>query len=425
MLQRYINQYASLIIIIILGLILVSLSAFYLYKSKLKERQEIIVATNNKESDSYRILKAVARIIEEEDYDFSLRVVSTEGSAENLLLLDSGLVQMATIQADMQVQPDTRLAMRLYQNVFHLIFRPSVEEPSIEMIKGLKIAIPPAGSGGYKAFYHLKEHFRLSNDYIQPILTTWESATWLFMNNDIDVIFRVLEPNHPDIVRFVTSVPSYNGSITQAEAISLYYPMYHKVMLSRGTYSGLPPKPTHDIPTLGVDILLVANEHTPTEVVKTVSEILLTRKRDLVEVSKLAGSISIPQGNTLIPWHQGLIDYVSKSQPNFFQKNAEFLALILSILIFLGSSLLQFVNRNKQQRLNSYNEQLLSIKINVEQTQDLNDLDKLREEHYALVNQIVADAVRGRITSEGFEFFAFAWNSVVSMIKEKEIELRR
>lgn len=425
MVQRFINQNASLIIIIILGLILVSLSGFYLYKSKLKERQEIIVATNSTESDSYRILKAVARIVEEEDYDFSLQVVSTEGSAENLLLLDSGLVQMATIQADLQVQPDTRLVMRLYQNVFHLIFRPDVEEPSIEKIKGMKVAIPPAGSGGYEAFYHLKEHFKLTTDYLQPVVTTWESATWLFMNNDIDVIFRVLEPNHPDIVQFVTTMPSYNGSITQAEAISLYYPMYQKAMLPRGTYTGLPPKPTRDIPTLGVDMLLVANENTPADVVKAISEILLTRKRDLVDVSKLAGSISIPQGNTLIPWHQGLSDYVNKSQPNFFQENAEFLALILSILVFLGSSLLQIINRNKQQRLNSYNEQLLSIKINVEQTGDLNELIKLREEHYALVNQIVADAVRGRITNEGFEFFAFAWDSVIKMIRDKETQLRR
>jgi hypothetical protein len=118
------------------------------------------------------------------------------------------------------------------------------------------------------------------------------------------------------------------------------------------------------------------------------------------------------------------VDFVNKEEPNFIQQNAEFLALILSVILLIGSSSIQILNRNKQQRLNAYNEQLLAIKVNVEQTRDMTDLMKLREEHYALVNQIVGDAVQGKISSDGFEFFTFGWDSVTSLILEKEKSIR-
>ena len=249
----------------------------------------------------------------------------------------------------------------------------------------------------------------------------------MFNHGDIDAIFRVAEPNNEQIRNFINNSKRKgikSETITQAQAISLKFPMYHKTIIPRGSYSGIPPNPSTDVETLGVDKLLVATEETPAHAITAIVNILLNQKRELIKTSKVAGLTKVPSEAALIPWHRGLEDYVNKEKPSFIQQNAEFLAFILSIFLLLGSNIIRIINRSKHQKINAYNEQLLSIKINVEQTSDLNELLKLREEHNALVNQIVKDAVNGKISSDGFEFFAFGWDSVTGLINDKENRLR-
>ncbi|MCF6352210.1 MAG: TAXI family TRAP transporter solute-binding subunit [Cyclobacteriaceae bacterium] len=405
--------------LLILGL----LSSYSYFKSKLESKKVIIIATDEATSESFKMMDAVAEIINNEGYDFTLRVISTQGAIENSKLLDSRLVQLATLQADLKINRNVRLVANLYEEVFHLIFQPSISLASIEDVDGLKIAILTDNSGENYSYNQLVAHFGLDESKLNPISSTWKSATWLFNNGDIDAIFRVSEANHTGIKKFMTESNAQSRPITQSDAIVLNYPMYHKSKIPRGIFGGIPPNPKSDVITLGVDKLLVASVDTPSEVVNAIATILFTRKRELAEKTNVAGLAKVPEESSLIPWHQGLEDFVNKEKPNFIQKNAEFLALILSIIILMGSSIMQFFNRSKQQKLNAYNEQLLSIKINIEQTNNIKALKKLQNEHFALVNQIVGDAVQGRISSDGFEFFAFAWDSVSRIINEKEKSL--
>ncbi len=390
------------------------------YKSRIESKELFIIATGDRSSESYRIMKAVAQIVNNENFEFALEVVNTEGSIENAKLLEKGLVQLATQQADFQINNHVRLVANLYEEVFHLIFQSSIALKSIEEMDGFKIAIASKNSGESYSFTQLVNHFGLDESRLSPISSTWKSATWLFENGDIDAIFRVREANHSGIKKFMVESNAQSRAITQSDAIVLNYPMYHKSKIPRGVFGGIPPNPESDVVTIGVDKLLVALEDVPSEVVNTIATILFTRKRELAENTNVAGLTAVPEESSLIPWHQGLVDFVNKEKPNFLQKNAEFLALMLSIIILMGSSIVQFFNRSKQHKLNAYNEQLLSIKVNIEQTNSLEGLKKLQEEHFALVNQIVGDAVHGKISGDGFEFFAFAWDSVSSIISEKE-----
>ncbi len=395
------------------------------YKSKMESKELFVIATGETTSESYKIMESVAQIVNNEEFDFTLEVVNTEGSIENAKLLEKGLVQLATQQADLQINNNVRLVANLYEEVFHLIFQPSISLKSIEDIDGFKIAITSKNSGESYSFTQLVNHFGLDESRLTPISSTWKSATWLFANGNIDAIFRVSEANHIGIKKFMVESNAQSRAITQSDAIVLNHPMYHKSKIPRGIFGGIPPNPKKDIVTIGVDKLLVASGQVPAEVVNAIATVLFTRKRELAESTNVAGLISVPEESSLIPWHQGLVDFVNKEKPNFLQQNAEFLALMLSVIILMGSSIIQFFNRSKQQRLNAYNEHLLSIKVNIEQTNSLENLKKLQEEHFALVNQIVGDAVHGKISGDGFEFFAFAWESVSSIINEKEKSLTK
>ncbi len=420
MYRRVVKRNVWFIMITLAAIMLLVITGYHYYRQELDARQLIVIATGEPTSESYKIMQAIAQIINAEEHDFTIKVISTSGSVENARLLEVNLVNMATIQADLSVGSKTRLVANLYEEVFHFITGDDINISSIENVQGLKLAVPPATSGEYYSFMKLQEHFGFHDQLIVPVASTWKSATWLFMNGDIEAIFKVREANHEAIAKFVSSSRAHSEPITQSAAISLNYPMYHRSVIPRGAYQGIPPKPVANVETLGVDQLLVATVETPVAAVNAIATVLYTRRRELAEATKVAGLVKIPAATSLIPWHPGLVEFVNKEKPNFIQRNAEFLAFMLSVIILLGSSVLQFFNRAKQQRLNAYNEQLLSIKVNVEQTHSLPELYKLRTEHYALVNQIVGDAVQGRISGEGFEFFAFAWDSVTRMIKDKE-----
>lgn len=420
MIDHFISRNAKFFVIFILALLLLLVSGYSYYKTIFESKQLVAIATGEPSSESYKIMNAIADIVNNEEYDFRIKVISTQGSIENLYLLDKNLVQMATLQADLKINNNVKLVANLYEDVFHLIFRPYAYLKNVEDINGLKIAVSSKNSGESYSFKKLVEHFGLDESKLRPVESTWKSATWLFNNGDIDGIFKVREANHVAIKKIMINSDGQSREITQSDAIALNHPMYHKTIIPRGIFGGIPPNPKADVTTIGVNRLLVTTDKVSPDIVNVIAAILFTRKRELAEKSNVAGLVSIPEATSLIPLHQGLIDFVNKEKPSFLQKNSEFLALILSIIILMGSSILQFLNRSKQQRLNAYNEKLLSIKVNVEQTNNLSDLAHLREEHYALVNQIVGDAVNGKISSNGFEFFTFGWDSVTSLINDKE-----
>ncbi len=421
MIDRFISRNTKPLLGLILILIMVYFSGYsYYHSSKDVDKQLITVATGEPSSESYQILTAVAQIVNNENMDFKMKVISTQGGVENALLLEENLVQIATMPANLKIPGNTGLVAKLDEYVFHFIFQANLHIDNIEGVNGIKVAVPSKNSAQYMSYIKIKDHFGLDESKVLPIVTSWNSASWLFRNGDIDAVFRVRSANNKEIKKFINETNAHSEPITQAEAISLDIPMYQKSVIPRGIYRGIPPNPEENIETLGVDRLLVATEETPAFVVNEIASILFTRRRELLDNSYLAAASSVPSENSLIPWHQGLVDFVNKEEPNFFQQNAEFLALLLSIIILIGTSSIQILNRNKQQRLNAYNEQLLAIKVNVEQTLDMDDLMKLREEHYALVNQIVGDAVQGKISSDGFEFFTFGWDSVTNLVLEKE-----
>ncbi len=421
MIDRFISRNTKPLLGLILILIMVYISGYsYFHSTNGGEKKLVTVATGEPSSESYQIMNAVAQVVNNENMDFKMKVISTQGGVENALLLEENLVQIATMPANLKIPGNTRLVAKLDEYVFHFIFQPNLHIDNIEGVNGIKVAVPTKNSAQYMSYIMLKDHFGLDESKVLPIITSWNSASWLFKNGDIDAVFRVRSANNKDIKIFINETNAHSEPITQSEAISIDMPMFQQSVIPRGIYSGIPPNPAENIETLGVDRLLVATKGTPAFVVNEIASILFTRKRELLDNSNLAAISSVPSENSLIPWHQGLVDFVNKEEPNFFQQNAEFLALLLSLIILIGTSTIQIFNRNKQQRLNAYNEQLLAIKVNVEQTNNMDELMKLREEHYALVNQIVGDAVQGKISSNGFEFFTFGWDSVTSLVIEKE-----
>ena len=121
---------------------MVFISGYFYFFEENGSKQVIAVATSESSSGSYQIMSAVATIINNENEDFKLKIISTRGGVENVYLLENNLVEMATVPANLKISGNTRMVAKLNDYVFHFIFQPDLYFENIEEINGIKVAVP-------------------------------------------------------------------------------------------------------------------------------------------------------------------------------------------------------------------------------------------------------------------------------------------
>ena len=122
----------------------------------------LAIAAGHKGSESYDIAEAIADITHKFHPDINIEVLETDGSSQNMHLVEEGLVQLATVQADTDMAADARLIAELYPDAFQLLVRADSDIYSVADLKGHRIALPTKGSGQYKTFWYLANHFGLT-----------------------------------------------------------------------------------------------------------------------------------------------------------------------------------------------------------------------------------------------------------------------
>ena len=115
-------------------------------------------------SETLALVKAAAEVLNKHNRGLVLAVYETGGSAQNLHLLESGRVDLATMQADMP-RPDGVLGVAtLYHDAYHLIARDDAGIESFADLPGQRIAIPSPSSGQYNSFWFLARHYGISRE---------------------------------------------------------------------------------------------------------------------------------------------------------------------------------------------------------------------------------------------------------------------
>ncbi len=170
-----------------------------------------------------------------------------------------------------------------------------------------------------------------------------------------------------------------------------------------------------------VRLLLVEEESLDPEIVADLTTILFERRRDLVSRTHLAGFIQAPNqvAGTFIPVHPGAERYYSRDDPSFFQENAEPLALFITILLLVGSGVLQLVSYRKKRRIDQYNNHVLVLYGETREEGDTASLERLRDRLMDILGDVVDDAEEGRVTEEGFNFFSVTWSAVNEAIRDR------
>jgi uncharacterized protein len=419
---------------------------------------ELILAAGDSQGESYIISEAIAKVVERNS-NIKIKVIETGGTADSLKKLEAGSVELAAAQADvasedMDVSGGSRVSSSqlgsayaslrtvaiLYKDLFQLIVR----DPNIKQfsdLRGKKVALPIKG-GQYKSFEKVAQHYGLlkADQKTLDIEVTGENKSKYYDDKQaeedfkferVDALFRVRALGNQGISTLVKNHGGKLVAIPQAPAMKIQHPAFESTEIPQGAYQGNLAVPDEDLPTVAVSRILVARNTVDASVIQEITRIIFEHRQEIAhaiakdrpEVKPLIASINRPSdtgGTGLPPIHPGAVAFYERDQPSFVQENADYLALILTVILLMVSWIRQLKIWMESGRKDEADEYIESaIKLMKASPNDLENNQKKLDE----VFKKAADALKDeKISQESFRTFNEAYKTTREAIeREKQI----
>jgi hypothetical protein len=231
-------------------------------------------------------------------------------------------------------------------------------------------------------------------------------------------------------------VQQYRGrllAIDQATAMKIKYPAFEPVSIPKGTYQGSnPPVPGDDLPTIGVQRLLLVRENLDNEVVQNITSVIDSHRQEIADaipeensdVKPLVASFSRPTttGGTGIPIDPGAIAYYDRDKPSFIQENSDFLGLLLTMALLLWSWLVQLkriIEKGRKDKADAYIQQAIAL-IDEDDPTTSQISPRERQKKLDDIFELVGKAlVTEGISQESFRTFNEAYKTVREALERK------
>ncbi|MEB3164730.1 MAG: TAXI family TRAP transporter solute-binding subunit [Prochlorothrix sp.] len=381
--------------------------------------------------ESYVLGQAIAAVTERYYPRIQITVQQTGGTSENLKLLEAGDIDLATAQADVPVGPSARILANLYADKFQLAVYRNAKIQRFADLRGLRIALPQSG-GQYQSFLSVAEHFGLDATSFIFVGGTEEEADQFFLDRQADAAFRVRAPSNAQMQR-LAKIPDTNLlPIDQAAAMQIKHPAFTPAVIPQGTYSGNPAIPGQDLPTVAVFRTLLLDEEIPRSVAAAITEVLMDRRQEIIdaipgdraEVRPLVAEFQRPDTTTGLgaPLHPGALAYYDRNKPSFIQENADALGLGVTLLLLLGSWMVQLrglVEAYRKNQADAYSGRVIELLEQAQQSQSFKELERIREQLLAILPKAVRDLDKDVISEESFQSFRVVWQIALDVTRER------
>lgn len=425
MLSKYkisINRNLIIPILLSVGLI-VGLTGYVIIQRN--RVYQLTIAAGSKEGESYLFSQVMAKVVAIHQPKIKIRVIETQGSEENIKLLEANKVELATAQADIPALPSARIVSNLFPDMFQLVVKENSGIKDVSNLKGKRIGLPPQGSGQYQSFLFLSQHYSIKMNELFAFAVSEKETDAAFRNNQIDAVFRVRPPGNESILELVQKRGGRLVEIDQAAAMKIKKPALDSGVIPKGSYQGFPPIPATDLSTVAVQRVLLANKRVDSDVIREITSILYERRQELATLIPEAAYINPPtlSAGTLLPIHPGAQNYYDKDKPSFLQENADWLGLILSICAIVcswGWDLKSRIEKGRKNQGDGYNQEVLLLIKEIQGCQDLQSTERIRKRLFDEFEKVVNALDCDDISPETFQSFTFTWEAGIAALRDRQ-----
>ncbi len=388
----------------------------------------LTLATGEKNGEYYAFGQALAQVVARHCPQIQIEVLATEGSQENLNLLEEKKVQLAILQSDTPLTPSTKAISLLFPEMFHLIANQKSGIGRVSALKGKRIALMPKGSGSYALFWPLSEHYGLRETDFQTVNLPPAQAHAALLQGKVDALFRVIALGNPAVSQLLQNSQTQLVPISQGPALQLFQPNLEASQIPKGTYNGALPIPIEDLPVVAIRAALVTNQDLDRGIVYEITRLLFEARNELVKKNPQAAMIEQPDSlsNLGLSFHPGAEAYYNQDKPSFIVEYAEPMGLLLSISVLCVSGIWQLRIRLRGQQKNRadfYNLEILKLIDKIQSLEDLEQLAAVRRQLFKIFENVVVELDIDRISPESFQSFTFTWEVAMTTIRHREILL--
>ena len=252
----------------------------------------------------------------------TINVVSTDGSKANILGINAGNYQLATVQSDVMAYAAAgtrsfetegaldsfRVIGGLYAEALQLVTM-DPEIKSVADLKGKKVSIGAAGSGVYFNAMDVLAAAGLTEADIIPQYQSFGDSADALKDRKIDAAFIVAGAPTPAIQELCTSATAYlvpiDGDIAaKLMASSPYYTTYK---VPAGTYNGQ----TSDVTTVTVKATLIVSTSASEDAVYNVTKAIFDNIDTITAAHAKGAELSLQNATDgmTAPFHAGAAKY--------------------------------------------------------------------------------------------------------------------
>lgn len=255
----------------------------------------------------------------------NVNVVSTDGSKANILGIDTGNYQLATVQSDVMAYgwdglrsfekegalKSFRVIGGLYAEAVQLVtMDPAIK--SVADLKGKKVSIGAAGSGVYFNAIDILAAAGLSESDIQPQYQSFNDSADALKDGKIDAAFIVAGAPTPAIQELCTTSSAYlvpiDGDI--AKKLMETSPYYTSYKIPANTYD----KQTEDVTTVTVKATLIVSANASEEDVYNITKAIFDNIEPITKAHAKGAELSLENATDgiTVPFHKGAAKYYAE-----------------------------------------------------------------------------------------------------------------
>jgi len=363
-------------------------------------------------------------------HESSVRLVveETDGSVDSLAQLSTGQLELAMVQADVELPREARMVAVLYADVFVFAVREDGPLWMPEDLAGRTLAVADTGSAQTASLDRVLRHYEIADD-VTKVYADDAEADRLLAAGEVDAVFRVRSPHNLDLKTLAHKVELRLMPIPHGPAMAAADPALNVTELPVGAIRGRPAVPAMPLSTLAVDRLLVAHVDAPEVAVRAIAKQLFERRQELVRRTPVAAGIRPPERRVgdLAPLHSGVVAWLQRAEPSYLEANADYVSLLMSTLLLVGSWMWagrSFVTRGMQRRADNHNRVLVEVLRAIDASPELDTLIEQKGRLLRILEEVLDDVESEAISPAQFQGFALGWEAAHDALRDRERDLR-
>ncbi|KJC35156.1 TAXI family TRAP transporter solute-binding subunit [Bradyrhizobium sp. LTSP857] len=296
------------------------------------------VAVGSIDGEAAKMMSAMASRLVTTNAPVRLKVVDSGTALEAANAFSAGKVDLAVVRGDVGDLSQAKAVVVVSHMVVLVVVPPGSTIDSIDKLKGRRIGVIGGDANAKIADVLSKEYGLDRQKTFKDIALT--DARRAIESKEVAAVLVVI----PLAQKYLSLVRGFSQqgpkalpiliAIDSAAAIAETERAYESFDVPKGTLRGAPPVPEDDLTTLRTSLYLVANKKLGSDLVATLTQTIMSVRRDLLAEDPIFAQITAPSTDqdAYLPLHPGAAAVYNSTTQSFMDEYGNWIYLTPMIL---------------------------------------------------------------------------------------------